>query len=96
MDNFNLLNGVWLSIFSMLVVFIVLIILALIISLISKVLYKPEVIHTTSSVESIEMNEEELLVVKIISGILMQEEKVTDVVIKSIKKVGGSIWVNIK
>lgn len=90
MDNFTLMDGVIVSIFSMSVVFIVLVLLSLVLSVFSKVITS---LKTEEAVEVIkevikESDEEELLVAKIIAGCLIQESGQSNIKIKSIKRVG--------
>lgn len=91
--NFNLGDGLLVSIFSISVVFVVLLILLFLISLFSKIVGGQNNQMTTEEVAAVSINDiseddsEERLIAKIISGCLVQEGTGQNIVIRSIKRV---------
>ncbi len=87
MLGYRFIDGISMSIFSIIVVFIVLIVLALIIEWVSKLLPKDKVEQEVKPLIHHQDDAEEQLVARIIAGILIQKDTSNDVVIKSIKRV---------
>ena len=90
MDNFTFLNGIEVSIFSIVVVFVVLFVLSLILSVFSKVIDKldrskptevsQKIVNTTD-------DHEEKLVAQIVASCILQKGDTSNVRIKSIVRV---------
>lgn len=89
MDNFTFLDGIQVSVFSILVVFVVLYVLSLILSVFSKVLDKFEVKKPVEEVTSVieDDDHEEKLVAQIVASCLLQKGESSNVRIKSIVRV---------
>jgi len=83
---YTIVDGLWTSLFAMSVVFSVLVILSLVISLFSRFVpaQQPAPVSVKPSLES---DEEELLVAKIVAACLFQKGDGENVNIKSIRRV---------
>lgn len=89
-ESFTFLDGLSVSLFSMTVVFVVLLLLSFILGLFSKILdkyAKDAPVETIKPVQNLEDDEEELLVVKIITSCLLQGEEGSNIKINSIKRI---------
>ena len=90
MDNFTFLEGIEVSLFSIVVVFFVLFVLSLIITLFSKVLIKFDKTSKTEEpamAPSFDDDHEEKLVAQIVASCLLQKDETSNVRIKSIVRV---------
>lgn len=89
-ESFTFLDGLSVSLFSMLVVFVVLLLLSFVLELFSKIISKTAneaVIPETKAPIIEEDDEEEMLVVKIITSCLLQGDEASNIRINSIKRI---------
>ena len=91
-DTFTILDGLSVTAFSILVVFSVLALLAFILTMFSKIMDKTSKVPQQTGTQipetsNLESDEEELLVARIITSCVLQESGVSNIKIRSIRRV---------